>query len=99
MGEKKLNALEIIGAEALRMIEAGEATLIDVRTPVEFSSLHALPAKNLPINLLTKERLEEIAQLKKIIFICQSGGRGKKAVELATGFGFSPSNVSGGTLA
>ena len=94
-----MNNSEIVGTDALRMIESSDASLIDVRTPVEFATLHASPAINLPLNLLNEKSLKDASQSKKVIFICQSGSRGQKAVELATTFGLAPTNLSGGTAA
>lgn len=83
-------------ADALRSGPGAE--LIDVRTPVEFRGLHAIPARNVPL-----DRLETIAEgdrTRRLYVICQSGARGAKARDELASRGFTNViNVEGGTLA
>ncbi len=74
--------------------------LVDVRSASEFNSLHAQPAVHIPLEDLTSSAALQQFRNKKILCICQSGMRGKKAVDALTGQGLRDVvNVEGGTLA
>jgi rhodanese-related sulfurtransferase len=92
-------AIDISGQQAARMIKAGEAVLVDVRTPAEFGEVRATTAVNLPLDRLTKEALASAAQGKRVVFICRSGKRGQTAIALAASWGLDCDNVVGGTMA
>jgi rhodanese-related sulfurtransferase len=77
--------------------------LIDVRTPMEFQEVHAVPARNIPLDQLDPARVVQARSGSReapLYVICRSGSRGRQACEkfLAAGF---PNivNVEGGTLA
>ncbi|MDA9934298.1 rhodanese-like domain-containing protein [Rubripirellula sp.] len=78
--------------------------LIDVRTHVEFSVLHASPAKNVPLSELDPDavmaRHAEMFDDQPLYLICQSGKRSSRAAEkfLAAGYD-NIINVIGGTQA
>jgi rhodanese-related sulfurtransferase len=73
--------------------------LIDVRSPAEFAATHAIGAINIPLDQLSAERVRAAApQAKKILFICQRGGRSKSACERLEALGLSDVySVEGGT--
>jgi rhodanese-related sulfurtransferase len=81
----------------------GKIDVLDVRTPVEYREVHAVPARNVPL-----DRLDPVAIMQArngnrdqpLYLICRSGSRGKQACEkfLASGFA-NVVNVEGGTLA
>jgi rhodanese-related sulfurtransferase len=77
--------------------------LIDVRSPGEFQSLHAEPAKNVPLDQLKGEALAELVRRSSrhtVYVICQKGGRGQTACEKLLAAGAeSIANVEGGTSA
>lgn len=90
--------------ELKKLIDAGyDAELIDVRTPVEFREVHAVGARNLPLDALDPQAV--IAQRptdspEPIYFICRSDSRGKKACEAFHPAGYeNVVNVAGGTVA
>lgn len=57
-------------------------TVIDVRTPEEFSDSHYPHAVNIPLNELP-QRLDEIKKLKQpIVAYCRSGNRSGMAVSI-----------------
>ncbi|HEX2913833.1 MAG TPA: rhodanese-like domain-containing protein [Chloroflexia bacterium] len=90
---------EITPAEAKKMYDTGEAVLIDVREPVEFSEVRAEGAKLIPLGSL-EQRLHELPSDKDILMICRSGGRSAMACQIAARAGHSRLyNVSGGTIA
>ena len=75
--------------------------VIDVRTPREFNSLHIQNAENIPL-----DRFDAIPLASSpgkdghLYFICQSGGRSKKACDAMLAAGFNKAlNVEGGTVA
>ena len=85
------------------LCKAGRIDLIDVRTPVEFRELHAVHARNLPLDRLDPVTLMQARNGSKdepLYLICRSGSRGRQACEkfLAAGFP-NVVNVEGGTLA
>ena len=58
------------------------ATILDVRTPEEFSGSHYPNAINIPLNELP-QRVDEIKQLKQpIVAYCRSGNRSGMAVAI-----------------
>lgn len=76
-------------------------TLLDVRTPGEWAAIHAQGAINLPLDKIGAESVATLCgNNKKILTICHSGGRSKKACELLSGIaGVKAVSVAGGTSA
>lgn len=59
-----------------------KATILDVRTPEEFSGGHYPNAINIPLDELT-QRIEEIKGMKQpIVAYCRSGNRSAMAVSI-----------------
>jgi phage shock protein E len=59
-----------------------KATILDVRTPEEFSGGHYPNAINIPLNELS-QRLNEIKEMKQpIVAYCHSGNRSEMAVSI-----------------
>lgn len=84
--------------EANSMLAAGEAALIDVRTPLEYSEVHATAARLVPLDELDPKQVGPTD--KPILVICRTGSRGAKAAEKFRAAGFqNVRNVEGGTLA
>lgn len=77
--------------------------LIDVRTPVEYRELHAVPARNVPLEQLDPTALMQArhgSTDEPLYVICRSGGRGQQACERFRQAGYANVvNVEGGTLA
>jgi rhodanese-related sulfurtransferase len=77
--------------------------LVDVRTPAEFRSVHAAPARNVPLDQLRDETLRELAgraAQRPVYLICQQGGRGESACrKICAAGGVHVVNVAGGTAA
>jgi rhodanese-related sulfurtransferase len=75
------------------------ATVLDVRTPVEFAEVHVPQARSVPLD----ELIPGLLQLKKdqpVYLLCRSGQRATKAAEKFAKEGFTqPVIVEGGTLA
>jgi len=80
------------------LLKSGEkVTLLDVRTPDEFTQEHIDGALLIPLQTLDKN-LALIANVKnqKIIVYCHSGTRSVAASRILADNGFSPLNVKGG---
>ena len=77
--------------------------ILDVRSPAEFESVHIPGAVNVPLSSLTNDLLDRYrtsASQGDLVFVCHSGGRSKKACDLATNAGFDEvHNLVGGTQA
>jgi rhodanese-related sulfurtransferase len=75
--------------------------LLDVRTPIEFQSVHAEGARNVPLDRLDPAQVfQGRASGEPVYVICQSGGRSRKACELFQSAGHpNVVNVEGGTSA
>lgn len=72
---------EISAQEIFARINKGEAiALIDVRSPAEFSALHAEGAINVPLDQLSESTFSDLSAGKSAVaFICKGGTRSKKA--------------------
>ncbi len=76
----------ISGKDARAKVQAG-ASLVDVRSEVEFAS-GALPgAKNIPVQALAG-RLGEIDKAKPVVVYCASGMRSARAASILKSAGF-----------
>lgn len=61
------------------IVKEKQCTIIDVRTPSEFSGGHVVGSINIPLQDLT-DRLEEMKSMKQpLVFCCASGGRSGQA--------------------
>ena len=73
--------------EALRLWQAKEAILIDVRTPAEYREGHIPGVVNIPLAEIEK-RLGEIPKDKKVVLICRTGNRSAQGTKFLRGKGF-----------
>jgi rhodanese-related sulfurtransferase len=92
------NFESITPQQAQTLLKSGEkVTLLDVRTPDEFTQEHIEGALLIPLQTLDKN-LALIANVKnqKIIVYCHSGTRSVAASRILADNGFSPLNVKGG---
>lgn len=80
-------------AEAGRLLERGEAVLVDVREPDEWSAGHAPGALHIPIGDLDPRRVPADVE---IITTCRSGGRGARAAAALTAAGLPARSLDGG---
>lgn len=89
--------------EIQKLLDTGyEIDLIDVRTPAEFREVHAVSAKNIPLDEMDTEQivLGRKDEDEPLYFICRSDSRGKKACEAFHTAGYTNVvNVAGGTVA
>ncbi len=73
----------------------GSVTLLDTRTPKEYSMGHAKDFINIPVDEL-RERIGELDKSKPVYVICQSGLRSYIASRILMGNGFDVYNFAGG---
>lgn len=90
-------------AECRRLIEGGQPfNLIDVRTPAEFTRVHAAGAQPMPLDQLDAAAFAAGHRHanESIYVICQSGGRSANACQRLQEAGFARVySVEGGTAA
>jgi phage shock protein E len=60
------------------LIRSGKATIVDVRTPVEFMGGHVEGSINIPLQDIPK-RIKEFKTMSNIILCCASGARSGQA--------------------
>lgn len=84
---------------AVEIIEAGERTVIDVRTAPEFAAAHVEGSEN--IDVTASSFSEEVEQLDKggeYLVYCQSGNRSADAAEKMADLGFTDVVDGGGIV-
>ena len=95
--------MKTISAEQLHTLqrEGQNITLIDVRSPAEFRSVHVQSAVNLPLGDLDAKTIAQHANPEDDIYlICHSGGCSTQACEQLKGLGFTNViSIDGGTAA
>lgn len=85
-GESSAPGGRVDGARAQQLVAAG-ATLLDVRSPGEFSGGHAPGAVNVPVDQLGA-RLGELDKSKPVVTYCAVGARSAQAASLLRDNGF-----------
>lgn len=83
-------------AQAADLLSRGEATLLDVREPQEWTAGHAPQARHLPLGHLTSAT---VAQDRPVIAVCRSGNRSGKAAAALAAAGMPVHNLAGGMKA
>jgi rhodanese-related sulfurtransferase len=75
------------------------ASVIDVRTPMEFAEVHVPQAQSIPLDELKPQSLA-LPRDQPVYLLCRSGQRAAKAAEKFAKAGYTqPIIVEGGTLA
>ena len=82
-------------ADVAKLPRDGSVTLLDTRTPQEYSRGHIEGFQNIPVDEL-RERIGEIEAGKPVYVICQSGLRSYIATRILEGYGFDSYNFAGG---
>ncbi len=89
--------------DALKMIEAGEAILIDVREPDEFTASHIPYAMSIPMSVIDGVFHHlSFPMTQTLIFQCGVGGRSQRVCEYVTAIpdtGHKVLNLAGGIKA
>lgn len=90
----------INATDALKMLQSGEAVLIDVRNPEEFRDEHIAYALSVPLDIIeTGFGALNIPPDRTILFHCLKGARGQMACERVNGLGTCQNeikNIEGG---
>lgn len=90
---------EIDPATAKKLLDRGEAVLIDVREADEYAQAHIDGAKLMPLSSFDPARVETDGR-KKVIMQCAAGGRSAKAAGALAASGVkNVANLSGGIKA
>jgi rhodanese-related sulfurtransferase len=91
--------IEQVPAAAWRSwTEANEATVIDVREPIEWT-LGILPeAELIPLGDLP-HRATELDPNRPVLMVCRSGNRSNVAASMLARAGFRTANMAGGMVA
>mgnify|MGYP001175624803 FL=1 len=83
--------------KAREMIEKGEATLVDVRTPGEFEQGYIKGALLIPLDRLSSDAKNKLPDKEKPILVyCLSGSRSRSAAGLLSGMGYKNVHDLGG---
>ena len=70
--------------------------IIDVRTEFEFGGERMADSINVPLDQLTSETIQSLRDDKKLLLLCQSGARSKKAAEKLEGLNEEITCLEGG---
>ncbi len=84
--------------EAKALLDKPSVTLLDVRTPSEYSAGHLKNAKNIDVTGAGFEQaIEKLDKKKPVVVYCAAGKRSAKAADIMTKAGFTlVYNVAGG---
>lgn len=89
----KSNRVDV--TEASAMVAAGDAMLVDVRTPEEWRHGHAAGAVHIALASL-ESQMRRIPPDRTVLAICRSGSRSARAAATLRRAGFDARNVKGG---
>ncbi len=90
-------AYTVDAAEAIEMIESGERTIIDVRTPGEFAQARIVGAVNIDVNAPDfGDRIAELDVDEPYLVYCRSGNRSAQAAEQMEAIGIKDIADAGG---
>ncbi|HEU4513344.1 MAG TPA: rhodanese-like domain-containing protein [Nocardioidaceae bacterium] len=94
------DAVEKVDAvEAVEIIDAGEHTVIDVRTPAEFAAGHVDGAENIDVGSGTfEQQVEQLDKDEEYVVYCQSGNRSAQAADRMADLGFTEIVDGGGII-
>ncbi len=71
------------------LINQGEASIVDVRSPEEFSGGHAANSVNIPLPEIP-QRIEELKAMKEpLVLCCASGNRSGQAEQFLSSYGIA----------
>ena len=87
--------------EAAEMYGGDDVVFVDVRRPDEYVEAHIKEALFIPVDDVL-QRIDELPEDKKLLFICAQGVRSGLACEMAAAMGVAPErlyNIEDGTPA
>ena len=74
--------MSTINAEEIKAVGTANTLIVDVRSPAEFSAVHAAASVNLPLEQFNAQRLAELKQVsgvEHVLLMCASGKRASMA--------------------
>jgi phage shock protein E len=77
------------------LINSDKVSIVDVRTPMEFTEGHVNGSINIPLNDVV-ERVEELRGMQPLVLCCASGGRSCQATDYLQVQGFEEVYNGGG---
>ena len=83
-----------LDSERAHALVADGATLLDVRTPGEYSGGHLEGAVNIPVQQLA-QRLAEVPKGRPVVVYCASGARSSSAAGQLRNAGYEAFNLGG----
>ena len=87
--EKSAAATHVKPAEAAKLVDGKQVTVLDVRTPEEFAEGHIKGAKNIDFHGRDfAARLKELDKSKPYLVHCRSGGRSTSSLATFKELGF-----------
>ncbi len=81
-----------------RLLQEGDAELIDVREPHEYEAGRISGSRPIPLGELTAAAAS-IGRERPVVFVCRSGGRSGMATEAFARAGYDARNLEGGLQA
>ena len=73
--------------DLFKLINNKKTTIVDVRTPQEFSENRVESSINIPLNVIP-EKIKELKEMQPIVMCCAAGIRSGQAVEFLKSSGF-----------
>ena len=73
--------------DLFKLINNKKTTIVDVRTPQEFSENRVEYSMNIPLNVIP-EKIKELKEMQPIVMCCAAGIRIGQAVEFLKSNGF-----------
>jgi rhodanese-related sulfurtransferase len=73
--------------DLFKLINNKKTTIVDVRTPQEFSENRVESSMNIPLNVIP-EKIKELKEMQPIVMCCAAGIRSGQAVEFLKSNGF-----------
>jgi rhodanese-related sulfurtransferase len=90
---------KVDAAEAVEIIEGGEHTVIDVRTPAEFAAGHVDGSENIDVSAGSfEQQVEQLDKDEEYVVYCQSGNRSAQAADKMADLGFTEIVDGGGIV-
>ncbi len=89
----------VSATDAKQKVGIAGVAFIDVRTPEEYATGHAVGAQNIPLATLDDAAITRLKQFKEVYAICRSGGRSSTVASKLVAAKVNAFTVTGGTNA